>query len=109
MAKLHALVVGINIYKSEKLKNYPLSGCLNDVSRMSAVLQQMFGGELQLLTLTEAEATRAGIIASFRSQLIEPARARLNLVAPRACISVSLQRSWLPESRCDSDKAQRLR
>ena len=75
MTKLHALVVGINVYKSEKLRNYPLSGCVNDVNRMSAVLQQVFGDELQLLTLTEAQATRAGIIASFRSQLIEPARA----------------------------------
>ena len=37
MAILHALVVGINIYKSEKLKNYPLSGCVNDVARMSLV------------------------------------------------------------------------
>lgn len=74
MTKLHALVVGINIYKSEKLKNYPLSGCVNDVARMSTVLQKMFAEQLQLLTLTEAQATRAGIINAFRTQLIEPAK-----------------------------------
>lgn len=74
MTKLHALVVGINIYKAERLKNYPLSGCVNDVARMATVLQKMFAEQLQLLTLTEAQATRAGIINSFRTQLIEPAR-----------------------------------
>ena len=74
MAILHALVVGINIYKSEKLKNYPLSGCVNDVARMSLVLRQMFADELQLMTLSEAQATRAAIFDSFRSQLIEPAK-----------------------------------
>ena len=74
MTKLHALVVGINIYKSERLKNYPLSGCVNDVARMSTVLQKMFAEQLQLQTLTESQATRAGIVNSFRTQLIEPAR-----------------------------------
>ncbi len=74
MAILHALVVGINIYKSEKLRNYPLSGCVNDVARLSLVLRQVFAGELQLMTLSEAQATRAAIFNSFRSQLIEPAK-----------------------------------
>jgi hypothetical protein len=74
MTKLHALVVGINIYKAERLKNYPLSGCVNDVARMSTVLQKMFAEQLQLLTLTETQATRSGIINAFRTQLIEPAR-----------------------------------
>ena len=74
MAILHALVVGINNYKSEKLRNYPLSGCVNDVARISLVLRQMFADELQLMTLTEAQATRAAILDSFRSQLIEPAK-----------------------------------
>lgn len=74
MTKLHALVVGVNIYKAERLKNYPLSGCVNDVARMSSVLQKMFAEQLQLLTLTEAQATRSDIINSFRTQLIEPAK-----------------------------------
>ena len=59
MAILQALVVGINIYK---------------VARMSLVLRQMFADELQLMTLTEAQATRAAILDSFRSQLIAPAK-----------------------------------
>ena len=59
MAILHALFVGINIYK---------------VARMSLVLRQMFADELQLMTLTEAQATRAAILDSFRSQLIAPAK-----------------------------------
>jgi hypothetical protein len=75
MVQLHALVVGINIYKAERLKNYPLSGCLNDVGRMSTALKKLFAEHLNLLTLTEAQATRAGIISAFRTQLIEPARA----------------------------------
>jgi hypothetical protein len=74
MTHLHALVVGINIYKSEKLRNYPLRGCVNDVERMSRVLRQIFADELHLLTLTEAQASRAAIFESFRSHLIEPAK-----------------------------------
>ncbi len=74
MTKLHALVVGVNIYKAERLKNYPLKGCVNDVARMSTVLQNMFAEQLQLLALTEDQATRSAIISSFRTQLIEPAR-----------------------------------
>ena len=74
MTRLHALVVGINTYKAERLRNYSLSGCVNDVARMSTVLQNMFAEQLQLLALTEDQATRSAIISSFRTQLIEPAR-----------------------------------
>jgi hypothetical protein len=59
MAILHALVVVINVYK---------------VARVSLVLRQMFADELQLMTLTEAQATHAAILDSFRSQLIAPAK-----------------------------------
>jgi len=109
MTHLHALVVGINIYKSEKLKNYPLRGCVNDVDRMSLVLKQMFADELHLLTLTEAQASRAAIFESFRSHLIEPAKiwVQSGRVA-RACFSVSLQRPWLIGSRCDANETQWL-
>lgn len=74
MTTLHAVLVGVNLYKSERLRNYPLSGCVNDVEKLSHVLKQMFADELHLLTLTDTEATRAAIIDSFRSRLIAPAR-----------------------------------
>ena len=71
---LHALIVGINVYKSDKLKNYPLKGCLNDVARIADVLEELFPSKAQIQLLTESEATREGILRSFRSQLVEPAR-----------------------------------
>ena len=43
---LHALMVGMLIYKSWKLNKDLLSGCVNDVAHMSLVPRQMFADEL---------------------------------------------------------------
>jgi hypothetical protein len=82
LARLHALLVGINTYKSEKLRNYPLKGCLNDIARLTDVLHQLFPSNAEVQRLTESEATRAGILDAFRSQLIEPARTWANSGRP---------------------------
>ena len=75
MTTLHALLIGINVYKAEALQRYPLKGCRNDVDRLAKVLSQLFPGQsAQTLLLKDEQATRAEIIRSFREHLIEPAR-----------------------------------
>lgn len=74
LSQLHALLIGVNNYKSEKLKNYPLHGCLNDVQRVSLTLNTLFPGVLRETILTEDLATKAGIIQAFRRELVEPAK-----------------------------------
>lgn len=66
--KLYALLVGINDYPERVGR---LRGCVNDVKAWEEFLEQRVGdeGELELLALTDATATRAGIIAGFRSHL----------------------------------------
>ena len=74
VTKLHAILVGINQYQSEKLQPYPLSGCLNDVNRMANALTGLFAAnEIQITVLQQEQATRAGIISAFRQQLVQPA------------------------------------
>ncbi|XVU28213.1 caspase family protein [Actinoplanes sp. CA-054009] len=69
--KLFALLVGIDHYLSGDAPT--LGGCVNDVDRLAAVLQSSGappgGIELALRTLRDAEATRAEVIAAFRSHL----------------------------------------
>lgn len=66
--KLYALLVGINDYPERVGR---LRGCVNDVKAWAELLKQRVegGGELELLNLTDAQATRAGIIEGFRSHL----------------------------------------
>lgn len=49
----------------------PLSGCVNDVERMRTLLTTRIEdeGKLQLVALTDAEATREAVIGAFRSHL----------------------------------------
>lgn len=65
MGRLHALLVGIDAYRSPVP---PLAGCLNDVKRMREFLEHR-GGDASIHTLTDEEATRAAVIDAFRSHL----------------------------------------
>ncbi|MFM6850335.1 MAG: caspase domain-containing protein [Terrabacter sp.] len=57
--RLYALLVGIDAYP-EPIP--PLSGCVNDVAGMAALLRERVGEEaLDLLVLTDAEASRAAV------------------------------------------------
>jgi hypothetical protein len=62
---LYALLVGIDAYAAPVP---PLRGCVNDVRRMQAWLEQR-GAQPAQITLTDAQATRAAIIQTFRSHL----------------------------------------
>lgn len=66
MGKVYALLVGINSYPSVP----PLHGCLSDVERTAAMLEDLVpASELALETLTEADATHANIAARMRAHL----------------------------------------
>jgi hypothetical protein len=68
-----ALLIGINEYRSPMLTD--LRGCVNDVLLMKTVLTNQFGFAAdQVTALTDAQATRQGIIDAFQA-LIARARA----------------------------------
>ncbi len=66
-----ALLVGINDYD----QGFALKGCLTDVERQKDLLMHRFGFQAQdILTLTDAQATRQGIETAFREHLIKQAQ-----------------------------------
>lgn len=65
-----ALLVGINSYSSQ-----PLKGCINDVELQKQLLIHRFGFNPQdIYTVTDQDATRAGILAAFEEYLIKQAK-----------------------------------
>jgi hypothetical protein len=66
--RLYALLVGIDAYAAPVP---PLRGCVNDVRHMQMWLEHRGAAHFPpaLLTLTDAEATRAAIIQAFRNHL----------------------------------------
>ncbi len=65
-----ALLVGINQYSFA-----PLSGCLNDVELQRHLLIHRFGfNPNDILTLTDGQATRQGILEAFEQHLIKQAK-----------------------------------
>ncbi|RCJ15370.1 peptidase C14, caspase catalytic subunit p20 [Nostoc sp. ATCC 43529] len=69
-----ALLVGINQYpQSSGLK--PLSGCVTDVRLQQELLIHRFGFKAEdVITLTNQQATREGILTKFEQHLINQAR-----------------------------------
>ena len=67
-----ALLVGINNYP-----DLPLRGCLTDVELQRHLLIHRFGfNPKDIYTLTDAQATRDGILAAFEEYLIKQAKPR---------------------------------
>ncbi|MEM9217561.1 MAG: caspase family protein [Cyanobacteria bacterium P01_F01_bin.150] len=70
-----ALLVGINQYSSAQANWQPLRGCVNDVQMQQALLIHRFGFQpSDILTLTDQQATRQGILDAFQSHLIDQAK-----------------------------------
>jgi hypothetical protein len=66
-----ALLVGINNYPN----GYTLKGCVNDVSLQQELLIHRFGFKPDdIKTLTDAQATRQGILTAFEEHLIKQAK-----------------------------------
>ena len=69
-----ALLVGINDYP-ESSQFSALQGCLTDVELQRQLLIHRFGFKSSdILTLTDAKATRQGILAAFEQHLIQQAK-----------------------------------
>lgn len=69
-----ALLVGINAYP-ESSQFAPLYGCVTDVRLQRELLIHRFGFQpSDIVTLTDAKATRAGILEAFQEHLIRQAR-----------------------------------
>ena len=67
-----ALLVGINAYPNDLPT---LSGCVNDVSLQQELLIHRFGFNPQdIITLTDGQATRQGILTAFEEHLIKQAK-----------------------------------
>jgi hypothetical protein len=69
---LHALLIAINEYApGSGVRN--LSGCLNDLAAVESFLRQHYAHlQPNIRTLTNAGATRAGVIKAFRAHLTGP-------------------------------------
>jgi hypothetical protein len=69
-----ALLVGINNYP-DKPPITPLRGCVNDVALQRHLLIHRFGfNPKDIYTLTDAQATRQGILEAFEEHLIKQAK-----------------------------------
>jgi hypothetical protein len=69
-----ALLVGINAYPESSLFA-PLYGCVTDVRLQRELLIHRFGFQpSDILTLTDAKATRAGILEAFQEHLVRQAK-----------------------------------
>ena len=67
-----ALLVGINQYSGDLL---PLGGCVNDVMLQKQLLIHRFGfNPNDIITLTDSQATRKGILTAFEEHLINQAK-----------------------------------
>lgn len=65
-----ALLVGINTYKDA-----PLQGCITDVNLQKQLLIHRFGfNPKDIVTITDAQATRQGILTTFEEHLIRQAK-----------------------------------
>ncbi|MGB3401340.1 MAG: caspase family protein [Microcoleaceae cyanobacterium] len=65
-----ALLVGINQYQND-----PLDGCVNDILMQEMLLVHRFGfNPKDIVTLTDQQATRQGILDAFENHLINQAK-----------------------------------
>ncbi len=77
MAGKKALFVGIN-----KFANYPqftLQGCVNDAKDMGALYKEVLGFKTsEIVTLTDAQATKASIMANLKSMVADARAGKLS-------------------------------
>ena len=67
-----ALLIGINQYSGDLT---PLGGCVNDVMLQKQLLIHRFGfNPKDIITLTDSQATRKGILTAFEEHLINQAK-----------------------------------
>lgn len=70
-----ALLVGINAYSDDAVGWRPLAGCVTDVQMQEELLVHRFGFHRRdIVTLTDQQATRSGILTAFNEHLIQQAK-----------------------------------
>ncbi|KAJ7801528.1 caspase domain-containing protein [Mycena olivaceomarginata] len=65
--QIFAIVIGIDQYKSKEISN--LQGCVRDAASMQEMLSH-YSPDAQISSITDAEATRAGILQAFEDHLL---------------------------------------
>ena len=77
MAGKKALFVGIN--KFAKYSQFTLNGCVNDAKDMAALYKDLLGFKASEMTvLTDAQATKANIMANLKSMVADAKAGKLN-------------------------------
>ncbi|HQC80495.1 MAG TPA: caspase family protein, partial [Accumulibacter sp.] len=77
MAGKKALFVGIN--KFANYAQFTLNGCVNDAKDMSALYKDLFGFKAtEISVLTDAQATKANIIAGLTQMVADAKAGKLN-------------------------------
>jgi hypothetical protein len=72
-----ALCVGINKFKH--FPHFALNGCVNDAKDMGAVLKELMGFRAaDIMTLTDANATKANIMARLKSMVADAKAGKIN-------------------------------
>ena len=71
MANIYALLVGINEYENKKVP--PLKGCVNDILSYEELLKDFYGDKFIPRIITDANATKKGIVENFREHLVKQA------------------------------------
>ena len=67
--KVFCLLVGIDAYGPPI--NAPLEGCINDMRHLEQYLRGRLGETAHIVTLTDNQATRQGVVDGFRSHLAQ--------------------------------------
>ncbi len=77
--RVFCLLVGIDAYGPPI--NVPLEGCLNDMHHLEQYLRGRLGEEAEIVTLADAQATRDGVVAGFRTHLAQAGKGDVVLFA----------------------------
>jgi hypothetical protein len=77
--KVFCLLVGIDAYGPPI--DAPLQGCINDMRHLEQYLRGRLGETANIVTLTDGQATREGVVAGFRSHLAQAGSGDIALFA----------------------------
>jgi hypothetical protein len=77
--RVFCLLVGVDAYGPPV--NVPLEGCLNDMRHLEQYLRGRLGEAAAIVTLTDGQATREGVVTGFRSHLAQAGKGDIVLFA----------------------------
>ncbi|MEP7113115.1 MAG: caspase family protein [Ilumatobacteraceae bacterium] len=77
--RVFCLLVGIDAYGPPI--NVPLQGCLNDMHHLEQYLRGRLGEAASIVTLTDGQATKEGVVTGFRTHLAQAGKGDIVLFA----------------------------